>query len=196
MSVVSGFLTAESIGEGVAWTNPNNAKLSDNIYAYCDLSSLLGITSQALRMTRLANTVGILDDDEVYGMIVSMERTIHLNSGVADKSMRILVNGIPSGDIKKVEGIWFSGDTVVTYGASDDPWGLTLTGADVKKISFGVEFIAEDTIPLNGTRPKIDCISMEIFHGPPIAKGTFGQSASPLIRHRRGFIGRNYGRGG
>lgn len=57
---------------------------------------------------------------------------------VTDKMVKLYSGGAFVGESKAGATPWPSGVEVREYGAADDDWGLSLTGADVKDANFGV----------------------------------------------------------
>lgn len=149
-------------GGSTAWTNPGNILLSDNVRATCNRSSTG--TSQLLYATFDLSSVP--DTATITGVRVILERDYSSTgtSSVRDHTIRLTKDGSAMvGDNKADTGTdWVKGDTEITYGATTDLWGTTLTPAEVKAATFGVMIKAEFVTLTVSTTARVDHIEIAI----------------------------------
>jgi len=92
----------------IAWGNPNNAKVSDNV----SVNTTSSLSSGTFEM------------------------------GVVENSIKLVKNGIISGDDKSTSSYLPDSYGYVSYGGSSDLWGLTWTAEDINRGNFGVAYSA------------------------------------------------------
>ncbi len=186
-----------SSGAGTAWSNPINAITSNNIYAVCNNLGV-GAYSQIWKGLLLSDTGVIPDTDLVTGVKVEIERKLNGPYAIRDYQLFIVVGGAILGVVNHADTAsnWPTVEAYKSYGIDGDTWGKTLTGADVKAADFGVYLVIKNNDGDFSGTAYIDHVRVTIWHLPPSPTSTFGQGAVPKFRTRRGFVGRNYGRGG
>ena len=188
-------------GGTAAWSNPNNAKASDNAYASVAVVTGNGEAySQYLKATNFAFSTYIDDAATINGVIVEIERYGDSGGTIKDYGSPKLVNaaGTIAGDSKANASAWATSDpnTYATYGGSTDTWGITgLRGADAKDSDFGVVLAIQYASGAGTVTAYVDHIRMTVYYTNPSGLTT-GQTAAPLISKRCGFVGAKYERGG
>ena len=118
----------------VEWTNPDNAKTSDNTYATVPLNT--GTWSNYLKATNFG--FAIPDGATITGILVEYERHITTaNSQVSEVGILVKSDGsyITSG--KSALVWWPANDAYYSYGSSSDLWDETWTSADINNSNFG-----------------------------------------------------------
>jgi len=125
-----------SVGS-VAWSNPDNAKSSDNIYATTPdiddytLSHYLKATNFGFSIPNGATINGILVEFEVKEAVGS--------DFVASNQVRIVKGGSVGTTNKGDWSVeWPTSDTYKSYGSSGDLWGEAWTSDDINSTDFGV----------------------------------------------------------
>ena len=120
----------------VAWTNPDNAKASDNVYT----SVGSGITHylKATNFGFIIPTGATID-----GILVEIEQK-DFGFGALENSIKIVKGGVISGEEKSTGAEIPDTDTYVSYGSSTDLWGLPWTAEDINLSTFGVVFSDTD----------------------------------------------------
>jgi hypothetical protein len=148
-------------GEGAAWTNPENAKASDNVYA-----TLKGgaFSSHQLKATGFGFAIPV--GATITAVVVSIEKKFSgLTTGsITDKVVQLVKGGVVSGTNKASIGhVWNTVDEVVNYGY--DLWGLTLTPADVNAANFGV-VLGIEQLQLEGKEciASVDQIKITVYY--------------------------------
>ncbi|MCX6809085.1 MAG: Ig-like domain-containing protein [Candidatus Berkelbacteria bacterium] len=149
-----------------AWTNPANAKTSDNTYAGTTLSSS-GSRTHYLEATGINPTIPT--NTTVTGIVAKIERHQSCTSGsctsvVTDDTVRLVKSGTVVGNNKAdAATAWGTSDTTVTYGGTTDLWGTTWTPAEINNASTGVVLSA--TRGSGGSRDLfVDTISMIVYY--------------------------------
>ena len=144
----------------VAWTNPNNAKVSDNIYS--TIADQDGdVTTHYLKATNFG--FAIPTGATIDGIVVEIERK---DSGANDwRDSRISIvkaNGTIGTTNKSTSAFWSTIEGYVSFGGATDKWGETWTEADIEDIDFGVVFSAYQYS--SGTSISVDHIRITIYY--------------------------------
>jgi len=139
------------------WTNPNNAKVSDNAYAVITIGDSSSATISATNFGFSVPTTST-----ILGVVVTFEcKETTFAAAQNDQSVRLIKGGSASGSDKGGTHFLALTDTVFTYGASTDLWGNTLTPADVNASNFGV------TVTINSSPAddcNVDAFTMTIYY--------------------------------
>lgn len=165
-------------GSTMDWTNPSNALVPAETpsVAYAQSTGSGGETSRYLKLTN-ASALSIPSTATILGIVVHIDKmaTFALtNTGgggtlpdryYQDAEVRILVGGSPAGQNKAQAGAWSDVDFVrSTYGASNDAWTLSLTGANINS-GFGIALsgaaISEDGSNVAG---RIDYAQITVYY--------------------------------
>lgn len=156
----------------VAWSNTNNAKVSDNSYATA-VVSVIDQNSHYLTITNFG--FSLPNCYSITGITVEFERSSA--GSVADNSVKLIIGGTITGNEKAVGGNWPGSDTYQTYGGSSDLWGTTPTCTQIKASNFGVGM---SVALAGGVSPtaNIDHGRITITYDPPHAgidlQGVYG----------------------
>ena len=147
----------------VAWSNPDNAKVSDNVYATAVLSNNF---SHYLKATNFGFTIPT--GATINGIVVEIEGYLVVTSG-ATQQIKIIKGGtvrttrktttFPEGAVNEAYN---------TVGSSSDLWGLSWTAEDINASNFGMVFylgFADDTPA--GTW-YVDHIRITVYYTNPI----------------------------
>lgn len=136
-----GTMASDSSIGNYAWSNPNNAEVSDGVYA-------VGITAPPLSSNYLKATnfgftipVGAI----INGIVVEVQLKGDNPSFQFDNSVRIVKGGtIKTTDKSSAAGYPIS-ETYRTYGIFSDLWGETWQPSDINASSFGFAFSYKNT---------------------------------------------------
>lgn len=143
------------------WANGTNICASDNSDA-----APAGLTDGQFTNYLGAKDFGFTlpNDAIVTGIQVRTEKE---GTHVDDKHLFLTLDGttLVGVDHAATTTAWPDTDTKVIQGAVDDEWGLTLTGADVNKCTFGyaIACVADAT----GDTPAVDGMEMQITYTDP-----------------------------
>jgi hypothetical protein len=150
-----------ALGGGKAWVNPANAKLSDNVYATCEISTAL-VDTQTLFAKKFgfASPGGAV----ITGIVAEIERKAPAGATVNDWSVKLAKAGVLSGTDHAKATYWPESDTVETYGSSTDLWGLTLTPADVNAEGFGIGLRAINVVTIAAANLTVDAIKLTVYY--------------------------------
>jgi hypothetical protein len=152
-----------SIGS-VSWTNPGNAKASDNSYATVELS-----TSQESHYLAVSNfSFALPEGATVTGVIATPERqaTKAVPGGrvIRDNAIRLLKAGAAVGNNQAAGTIWPEADESLAYGASDDDWGVAWAASDINATGFGVAIsVKHDSTGAKATA-KVDAVTVTVYY--------------------------------
>lgn len=154
--------TAANANDGgdQAWSNANNAAVSDNSYA--TVTNTGQEVSQMLKLTNFSFSVP--DNSTIVGVEVAVEcKTV--SSGVFE-SVRLYRAGTLAGDNlagSAAEGplLPVTTDGTRTFGGSTTLWGLNLTASDVTNSGFGVG------IKVGGPgTSSVDRVTIKVYYLP------------------------------
>ena len=126
------FVNDSTVGT-VGWLNPLFAQSSDNSYATASLDK--NQVTYYLKATGFGFSIPV--GATINGIEVDVERNGDRGGKINDNSVRLVKNGTIAGDEKSAAGVWPSSDTYITYGGSNDTWGLTWTYSDINNANFG-----------------------------------------------------------
>jgi hypothetical protein len=147
----------------VAWTNPQNATNSDNVYASVTLKNS---TSHYLKATGFG--FNIPSGTTINGIVVEVERYAS-SINITDNSVVIVKNG-NLGTTNRAGGAWSTTEGYVTYGSSTDLWGETWTAADINASNFGVAISAKNAKNSSYTA-YVDHIRIKVYYTPITVSG-------------------------
>ena len=118
----------------IAWTTFNNAKISDNIYAFASVDTT-DPNSNYLKATNFSFTLS--GCSSIDGITVENERNGDGFTNVADLSVKVAKGGTISGNEKALVPDWPATDAIASYGGASDLWGLTWLCSDITGSGFG-----------------------------------------------------------
>ena len=151
----------------VAWSDPDNAKVSDNVYSTAVGTNLF--ISHYLKATNFGFTIPT--GSTINGVLVEVEKKGGTVGGdFIDSTIKLVKGGTVSGDNKSVGANWLTTDTYSSYGSMIDLWGLSLTTADVNSSDFGVVLTCMSTSS-NSKTASVDHIRITVYYteGTPSA---------------------------
>jgi hypothetical protein len=162
-----GTTTDNSTVGTLTWSNPNNSKVSDNVYATAQAPSSTYANTHYIKATNYGFSVpsGAVID----GIIVGVERKRNSFTLAQDFSVVIVKADGSFGSQNKADTSteWPTTDTYVNYGSSSDLWGETWTPADINDADFGVGFSAHvKQNPDDGT-VNVDHIRITVHYTDP-----------------------------
>lgn len=122
----------------IAWNNPDNAKVSDNIYAQAIHGS--GGYSHYLKATNFG--FSIPTDATIDGIVVEIERSCDSSDPdfAIDSEVKIVKFNGTIGTENKADTVnnWPITDTYKSYGSSSDLWSESWSASDINNSNFGV----------------------------------------------------------
>ncbi len=144
----------------VAWSNPANAKTSDDNSSSANLSVTTGtLVSNALVCNGYGFTIpsGAI----IKGIKVSIERKLSNYSGTGQDASVVLLRGSIYSVNKASTTPYTGSDVVEDHGGSTDLWGDIYTPAQINAANFGVAFTAT-----GNTTVAVDAISITVYYTP------------------------------
>jgi hypothetical protein len=130
-----GTMADDSATGTVTWTNPDNAKLSDNVYVTATGTL---VPTHYLKATNFG--FSIPTDATINGIVAEIESKA---SGYASPdSVKIVKSNGVIGTPNKSGTPWGLSDAYSTYGSSSDLWGESWTASDINNSNFGVVLYA------------------------------------------------------
>jgi hypothetical protein len=141
---------------GVAWSNVDNAKASDNAYATVNLGYY------DVSRTILADNFGfnIPTGATILGIVASVEMD---NDSAYWVTNKLLKNGTAVGDNKSLDAGLPASESVVYFGGETDLWGTTWTVADINDEDFGIALKFEEGDDSSAS-VSIDHITIKVYY--------------------------------
>ena len=138
---INGSTTANNVSVGtIAWTNSDNALVSDNIYSSAS-ALVLGNNTNYLVVQGFGFSIPVASS--ICGIVVEFQKNeIGFLGNVTDNSVKIVKAGSIVGNEKASGTTWPAAEAYYTYGASNDLWGSTWISSDINSASFGVTISA------------------------------------------------------
>jgi hypothetical protein len=173
----SSFADDASVGS-VNWSSPENAQTSDDSYAKASLSDTQ-VTSHYLKATGFGFSVPA--GATINGIQVEVEINGSATPKIEDNSVRLVKNGIISGDEKAAAGLWPAPgkEDYKPYGSSTDLWGLNWTYSDINSANFGFVISAKFVMGSSDTKDaKVDHILTTVYYTANSAPVANNQSLS------------------
>ena len=156
----------------VAWANPDNAKVSDDVLATTGFGSGTGTgTSHYLKATNFG--FSIPSGATINGILVEVEK--QLSYICKDSEVKIIKADGTIGTTNKADTItnWPSfGNTYVSYGGSSDLWGETWDDTKINDVDFGVAISALITKERDGSYAYVDHIRITVYYTEVAAAST------------------------
>ena len=153
LQILAGTMADDGTGGSVSWTNPDNAKVSDGVYATVVLSSQ---GSHWLKATNFG--FSIPSGATINGIIVEIEgKSVGPYCGF--NSFLVKADGTISTTGR--ESAIPSTEAYISYGSSTDLWGETWDSTKINDVDFGV--VSATPAFYNGTI-SIDHIRITVYY--------------------------------
>ncbi len=150
----------------VAWSNPNNVKISDDVRA-------IGVSGSGVWSSHYLKTsnfgFSIPSGTTIIGILVEVEKGANPSSfGFTDNSIKIIKSDNSFGSTDKATtNYWLAADTYVSSGSSSDLWGETWTPSDINSTNFGVAVSAKKVSGGSPYGVNVDHIRITVYYTDP-----------------------------
>lgn len=149
----------------VAWTKIEKAKSDGGDEAEVELND--NEISYYLKATDFGFTLS--SESIITGIEVQVKGKAEKENLIKDYSVRIVKNGVISGDEKaKTNVFWgksYPTTTYTTYGSENDLWGLSWTPEDINNSNFGfVLSVKKDSTDRNKIKVMVDHIRIKVYY--------------------------------
>lgn len=146
---------------GVNWTNPTNIFASDNDRA----AKIIDASGHTFYLLATDFGFSIVRYASIEGIVVTIERKGIDVDTIKDYSIKIIKDGVVSGNDKKATVIfWPTVDTNKNYGSAVSGWGLTWSPDDINASNFGVAVAAENMDAGDNRDARIDWIGITVYY--------------------------------
>ena len=146
----------------IAWTNPNNSQVSDNVYTTATIGAE---TTHYLKATNFGFSVPT--NATINGIVVEAEANVNDPGWILDY-IRIVKSGL-IGSTNKTLQRYSTTDSYKSAGSSSDLWGETWTSTDINDSVFGV---AISTVQNGASRTiSVDHIRITVYYMVPSLTG-------------------------
>jgi len=147
-----------------SWFNPDNAKLSDNSRAACDVG--INTYGDWLRCTNFGFTVDdIPSGATIIGIEAKIERQAEEVNDIDDSAVYLRKTSGQVGDNKESDTYWTTSDVTASYGGSTDDWNAGLVDTDiVANNDFGIDISAYNADALFNRYARIDHVQIRIYY--------------------------------
>ncbi|HEY4209253.1 MAG TPA: T9SS type A sorting domain-containing protein [Puia sp.] len=163
------FTTASYSGSSASWSDMAYAQSSDANYAMTSIP--IGFFSSAYSNYLVVKSFGfsIPSTGHVCKIIVNITRKAggsNLGGYVADKSVRLTLNGALSNDLAVTSTHWSKTESTVTYGDDDisNTWGGTWGPSDVNSGTFGVAIATDLNSGIGSIQALINQVTVTIVY--------------------------------
>lgn len=157
----------------VAWTNPDNAKVSDNVYATATLPNQNNI-SHYLKATNFGFSIPV--GATINGILVEIENHKD-NVTVWDYEVKIIKSDGTIGTTNKgkTSTSWLLTDSYFSYGSSSDLWNETWAYTDINDVDFGM-VISAKAPSSGGAVAYVDHIRITVYYTEGSTPTPYSQS--------------------
>lgn len=177
----------------VAWSSPDNVKLSDNVRATAAFTSPNIGRFHYLKATNFG--FSIPEGATVDGIVVATERHRTGSDIIFDYQVKLVKADASLGLENKADTLtsWTGDftDVTKTYGSSSDTWSESWTAADINDADFGVVLSAE-LIGTNDTTTtaRVDHISITVYYteGPAASTNGTAKINNAAVRVNSGTV--------
>ena len=153
ITATPGYVVNVNRGYGEHWTDPDNVKLSDDVYATATAGRTDWLKMQQFDFSTLPDSCSIL----------GMEVAIHCKGlGVKDDFVYLAYEQISGGISRAGCREWDNNENIHILGSPSDSWGWNLTPALVKSEYFGINFSA--TVYDTGGTASIDYVTLTVYY--------------------------------
>jgi len=116
------------------WSEVNNAKTSNNLYAHAATLRTPGSTHY-LKATNFGFSIPTAAT--IDGIIARVERHCSIASGAMTIRLRAVKGGVIQSTDMDSGDVWPGSDASISYGGSTNKWGTTWTPAQINASNFG-----------------------------------------------------------
>jgi hypothetical protein len=135
-----GTVVDDSAVGSLAWTNPDNAKIPDAVYATASNANYGRLEyTHYLKATNFGFSIPL--DQAIVGILVEIKRKANYNEAfwyAYSYLVKLVKGGTVQGDNKGNTDHWPTTNTFASHGGATDKWGLSLTPSDINSLNFGV----------------------------------------------------------
>lgn len=134
---------------------------NDGVY----LKSEIGADLSSNTLTLTSFGFSLPSNSVINGIIVSIKRRSAPTSQITDKTVKLIIGGVQSGDNKASTTLWTNSDQVIKYGAATNKWTVSgLSASKVNASNFGIAIQVQNSSSA-GTA-YIDHVSITIYYAP------------------------------
>lgn len=161
----------------LTWSNPDNAKVSDNAYAdSANTQQSVLEYSHYLKATNFG--FSIPSDATITGILVGIERSGSGQGNGGDNEVRIVKSDGSIGTTNKsVQQSWAGAETYISFGGSSDLWDETWAYTDINDVDFGVVVSVAQITTGAQVHLLVDHIRITVYY----IQSSFSPSISPSI---------------
>ena len=152
----------QKITGNVAWTNLNDAALSDDKWA----TAVLDASKTTHQLKASAFGFQLPDKAVILGVELAIERSAQGSAtALKDQDVRVLVKGAPLATNGAMPDAWPTTDAVATHGSATSLWGATsISRADVMAPDFGALLTVTASAAATS---RVDAISITVHFEDP-----------------------------
>ena len=128
------------------WSAPTETYSSNNTYCSIQFNSGGGVSGAQVNT---GYGFSIPSGATIDGIVVEIEKKASDNSiflKITDLEVKLVKGGTAGGTNKALGTGWSTTESYITYGASNDLWGLSWTDSDINASNFGVHLKVKGTV--------------------------------------------------
>lgn len=141
----------------IAWTNPDNARVTDDTYA-----TAVTVAQTTQRLNADDFRFLIASGQQIDGILVEVEAKVLALSGTL--TCRIIKGGAISSTT--IDQTVTTTEQFISFGGASNLWGETWTAADINAVTFGVSVRDETAETLT---ISVDSVRMTVYCSTPVA---------------------------
>ena len=144
----------------IAWASPENACVSDDVYATASVKGSPLVKSDGLLVTGFH--FAIPSGATINGIDVYAEVKVNVIGTAADYEIKLMKDGSTLiGDNLAIGDSYSTSDKIILHGDSSQLWGSNWTAEEINADGFGVSFSAKGTTS-SSRIVSVDAISMKV----------------------------------
>jgi len=171
----------------VAWVNPDNAKVSNDVYA--TFTFPIDATSHYLKATNFG--FSIPSGATINGILVEIERIVPTGGTgqVNDSEIKIVKSDGTIGDTNKSTGAtWSATESYISFGGSSDLWGEEWEAEDINDSDFGVVLSATISNQFVASYGRVDHIRITVYFQEAASESAKFQVKSGTLEIKSGNL--------
>jgi hypothetical protein len=166
---------ASGTGGTITWTNPNNAKISNDTYA----TAVLAANEKTYWLKSQDFGFNIPTGNIINGIKAEIEIKSSVANDIIFDTVFIIKTSI-NGDNLSASTPISDTESYVSFGGISSLWGVTWTAEEINASTFGISFYVKDNAGNSGATVSVDHIRITVYHTASIAidalhHGTDGQ---------------------
>lgn len=167
-----------------AWTNPNNAKIEDGVFATVTSAGPAGPFADELKCTNFGFAVP--STAVISGVLVEVKgKATFTGAQIATAHGQLIKAGTATGNDQTFSNLYTTSLQFGSAGSSTDLWGLSLSASDVNDANFGFMLNTRILNVAGNANLSIDVVRITVYYlGGVSINSTAGAGSITLVAGR------------